>query len=90
MFPLGYTAQIKKERLIKVFQSIQPEDKMNQKEICMELAISVLLLARSIIDNLEQRTLTQNDLQILFQQIFGFIIKFGYNARCHWLKERAL
>ena len=19
-----------------------------------------------------------------------FIIKFGYNARCHWLKERAL
>ena len=22
--------------------------------------------------------------------LFGFIIKFGYNARCHWLKERAL
>ena len=20
----------------------------------------------------------------------NFIIKFGYNARCHWLKERAL
>ena len=19
-----------------------------------------------------------------------FIVKFGYNARCHWLKERAL
>ena len=22
--------------------------------------------------------------------LFGFIIKFGYNAHCHWLKERAL
>ena len=22
--------------------------------------------------------------------LLNFIIKFGYNARCHWLKERAL
>ena len=22
--------------------------------------------------------------------VYIFIIKFGYNARCHWLKERAL
>ena len=22
--------------------------------------------------------------------MYIFIIKFGYNARCHWLKERAL
>lgn len=56
--------KIKKERLIKVFHSIQPEGKTDHKEICMELATSVLLLAGSIIDNLEQRTLTQNDLQI--------------------------
>ena len=25
-----------------------------------------------------------------FTYIYIFIIKFGYNARCHWLKERAL
>ena len=24
------------------------------------------------------------------QEIKGIIINFGYNARCHWLKERAL
>ena len=23
-------------------------------------------------------------------KITEFIVKFGYNARCHWLKERAL
>ena len=24
------------------------------------------------------------------EMIINFIIKFGYNARCHWLKECAL
>ena len=29
-------------------------------------------------------------LLLLELAVFNFIIKFGYNARCHWLKERAL
>ena len=26
--------------------------------------------------------------QLLLMVLFSFIAKFGYNARCHWLKER--
>ena len=26
----------------------------------------------------------------MYYSLYLIIIKFGYNARCHWLKERAL
>ena len=41
------------------------------------LLLSLLLLSLSLLLSLELA-------------VFNFIIKFGYNARCHWLKERAL
>ena len=28
--------------------------------------------------------------EMFFGVVITIIIKFGYNARCHWLKERAL
>ena len=29
-------------------------------------------------------------LYLTYNTLHTFIIKFGYNARCHWLKERVL
>ena len=47
---------------------------------------SFFLLALKISSRVKDAKIPSEGVVALLQ----FMIKFGYNARCHWLKERAL
>ena len=47
---------------------------------------SFFLLALKISSRVKDAKIPSEGVVALLQ----FIIKFGYNTRCHWLKERAL